>query len=353
MRDTQGGAGGVERQRDRVGEIRFEGVLGERFYREHLSVRCQRRSGVTQGTDGVSHVVEGIEVADQVELTGVLGCVPDHELHPVRHSRRCGSGRGAPNRLLVVVDTDERRGGEGLSHQDRGGSETAADIGHPDPGLEAPDEPVDGREPLTQERGAVEGRVEPVNAREQARVVLVPRETLAGGVGVGEPVHRGPDRCDHLEAGHTGCGAVIVGEHHGVLRRQAEGLRLRVVGDVSGGRLGGEPFAQVPLGQAGACGQLLAGRALDGGELPPQTEPVSQVDQNGVVGNSSVAGDLGRELFERREIDRPCGRLSGDGHVVPFSCGTRSAPRLAHSEAAGCHAGVGSIAAARCLVTVP
>ena len=105
-------------------------------------------------------------------------------------------------------------------------------------------------QPLGGEQVAERRAEEPLEADEQARVVLVPAEALAAGVPVRQLVDGRPHRGEHLEAGGHERRAVLVGQDQRVLGRQRERLRGRVVGHVAGGRLRGEPFPHVALGVA-------------------------------------------------------------------------------------------------------
>jgi hypothetical protein len=101
----------------------------------------------------------------------------------------------------------------------------------------------------------VVGRPEqPLGAAEQATVVLVPRHSPAGLERLHDlrrvMVEAGGDI---EEAGHEHR-AVLVGEDHGLLRRQREHLRGAVVCYVTLRGLSGQPFADHALRRAGSFG---------------------------------------------------------------------------------------------------
>ena len=85
--------------------------------------------------------------------------------------------------------------------------------------------------------------------------MVAPREAVAGAEPFGDGVG-GIDRSesDLERADHAGR-AGLVGERYGVLVGQGEPAGAVVV-EVAAGRLGAEPLAHIPLGGAGAGGQL-------------------------------------------------------------------------------------------------
>ena len=208
----------------------------------------------------------------------------------------------------MVVDADEGAVREGLCEQDRRHTEPAPDVEHPDARLETRDQARHRGEPLGEQRRAVHRPVEPRHAAEDARVVSVPRQPLAGRVRVGELVDRRPDPGDQLEAGGQGGGAHLLREHGGGLDGESEGLAGRVVRDVAVRGLRGQPLLDIAPGHAGALGQrgdgggALAPVGDGGGQRLPETEPVSQVDQDRVVRRGLVALDLRDELLEPAEV---------------------------------------------------
>ena len=261
--------------------------------------------------DRVSQVVHRVEEADQVVAVLVRRGAVHLERQPVGDPRLGGRLRRPPDGLLVVVHADERRVRERLRHQDGGGAEAAADVEHVDALLQPLDEAGDLGEPLGEQGVAVERAEEPLHAAEQARVVLVPGDALAGGVPVRQLVDRRPDGGDGLvAAGHRGR-AVVVGEDDGVLGREGERARLLRRTARSRRPPGGEPLPQVALGQPGVLRQLLAGHRAGGGQGPPDAEPVAEVGENGIAGRTLVDRDLAGELLDPREVDVGGGFLGG------------------------------------------
>ena len=173
--------------------------------------------------------------------------------------------------------------------------------------------PSTPRQPLGEQRVAVEGAVEAGHPAEQARVVLVPGDALTGGVGVRELVDRRPHRGDQLEPGHHGGRALLLREHGGGFGREREGLGRGVVGDVAVGRLRRQPLLHVARGDARALRELGGGGRLEGRQRLPQTEAVAEVDEDCVVRRGLVGRHLSGELLEPAEVEDGCVELGGHG----------------------------------------
>ena len=154
---------------------------------------------------------------------------------------------------------------------------SAADVGDPSPGLELGDDAVERGQPGVDEVRDVAGLEEPFGPDEQAGVVLVPAEAVAGAepVGDGVDVPEGADGDLHAR-GEVGR-AVRVGEGRGLLRAQRIPVVavLGVVGDVPARRLVREPRPQVGDGEAGAVGEGLGGDGRAVGHGAVDAEPVA------------------------------------------------------------------------------
>jgi len=102
----------------------------------------KRSGGVTERTDGIAHVVQRVEEADQVVgssvvIVGARGLEADAVGDP-------GSGGGLPghrDRFPVRIEAAEGGPGEDLGHEDRGVSVAAADVGDSASGLELGHDP--------------------------------------------------------------------------------------------------------------------------------------------------------------------------------------------------------------------
>ena len=258
------------------------------------------------GADRIAHVVQAIEEGDQVvagagEILGACDLEPDAAEHASlarRLARRL-------DRLGVVVEADEGRVGERLGHEEGRGAVAAADIGHRRAPLELGDHAVERRQPLADQMRVVAGPEEPLGAAEQAGMMLVPADALAGAEGLGDlglvVEHRGDDL---VGAGQEGRPALI-GEHGGLFGGHVEALGGGVVGDVAGGGLRGQPFAQIAFGETGALGQLLGvGGAL--GERFVDAEAVAENDQRRAHRGAHVADHAAEKLLKLCRIDGHC-----------------------------------------------
>ena len=145
---------------------------------------------------------------------------------------------------------------ERLGHDQRRCAVAAADVGHLGAALELVDHAVERRQPLAQQVRLVAGPEEPLDAAEQAVAVLAPADALAGLEGLGQLRLVGEHGGQRIEAARHVDGAVLVGEHGGLLGRQRERAGRRVVGDEAGRRLRGQPLAHVALVRAGLGGEL-------------------------------------------------------------------------------------------------
>ncbi|MNE73017.1 hypothetical protein D3C80_1690010 [compost metagenome] len=85
----------------------------------------------------VAHVVQAIEVADQVVILAgeILGAGLD-ELRAFGHTAFGGALARHRDRRRVVVETVELRSGEGLGQDHRRGTMPAANVGNLGPGLQ-------------------------------------------------------------------------------------------------------------------------------------------------------------------------------------------------------------------------
>jgi hypothetical protein len=94
-----------------------------------------------------------------------------------------------------------------------------------------------------------------------------------------------------------------VGQGEGLLLGQAEAPAGRVVGQVAGGGLGGQPLGQVPLGRAGPLGQLGRAQRPGAGHGPVQAEAVAEHDHAGLHGRPQVLHELAQEGVELVLVD--------------------------------------------------
>ena len=115
----------------------------------HGAAGRERLGGAARRGERVAEVVERVEEGDEVvALAAQLRRAGDLERHAVGDARLRGALARGRDRLGVVVDPDEARGGERLGHQDRRGAVAAADVGDERAGLELGDDAVERRQPL-------------------------------------------------------------------------------------------------------------------------------------------------------------------------------------------------------------
>jgi hypothetical protein len=178
----------------------------------------------------------------------------------------------------------------------------AADVGHRDPGLQFRLDAVQGGYPGGHQVGVVPRAEETFGAGEQAGAMLVPAHALAGPERLGDLRFVYEARGQDLKAaGHEG-GALLLGQHHGLLRRQREPAGLFVIVDVAGRRLSGQPFADTPLMGPGAGRQFRGGGRAQGRQTLVEPEPVAQHHRGRGHRRAHVADDLSHECFEFRLI---------------------------------------------------
>jgi len=113
-----------------------------------------------------------------------------------------------------------------------------------------------------------------------------------------------------LEAADHVHGAVLVGEDHRLLGRQAKTARVRVVGEVARGGVVGQPLAQVALRAAAARRELLGGGRAVLPERAIKPQPITQLDQGDAVGAAEIADDPAHELVQRVLVDGVAACLS-------------------------------------------
>jgi hypothetical protein len=106
-------------------------------------------------------------------------------------------------------------------------------------------------------------------------------------------------------------------QHCCMLRRKHVGIIGGVVFEYPAGGNGAKPFAHIPLGQTGPCGELLAGReALSSGHEQPCAMP--DVDHRAEHGVSKDRHHALAEGFHSAGVE--CGFGNSGSHVL-FSAG--------------------------------
>ena len=311
-------------------EVVLQPVPRQRFDEQPRSVRREPAADVGGGGDRVTHVVEGVEDADEViGPTAEAVGRGDLEAHAIAEPGVGGTPAGGGDRLLVVVEAGHLGVGERCGELDRRGPVATADVGDATTRLELGDHPVESREPGRHELAGIRRAEEPLGADEQVVVVLVPAGALAGP----EParqrvlvlVHGRGDR----HPAHEERRARLVGETGGLGGVEEEGAVPRVVGDVGAGGLGRQPLADVAGVAAGVGGELFGCRRAGVGERSVEAELVAQYDGGGVQDGAQVGEESPGELLDRCGVGRGDGRRTGVGvcvgvgHVGTSSVGRR------------------------------
>ena len=248
--------------------------------------------------DRVAHVVDAVEGRDEV-VAGTGERLRGRHLER-RTARHAGVRRPLARELdrgLVVVRAAERRRRERLGHEHRRRAVPAPDVGDPGSGLQLLHDPVERREPLGHEVGAVAGAEERLAAEEHVLVLLVPPEALPGPEPLGDPRlgAQRPER-QHERAGQVER-PVRVGERERLLLGERERPGRGVVLGPAARRLLGEPLGDVADVGAGAGGEgRRVGRAL--GEGPVEPEAVPDDDAAGRHGRAEVADRPSHELHQ-------------------------------------------------------
>jgi hypothetical protein len=250
--------------------------------------------------------VQAVEHAHQV-VAGIGERFGGRDVEPRPVIDACLSRRpaGSHDRRLVAVEARERRPFERLRHDDRGRAEPASDVGDVRPPLQLLDHAVQGRKPLADEMGGVAGPEEPQDTGEQPVVVLLPADPRSGAERVHEDVVVGVARGDALEGAAQEHRAVLIGDHHGLLGRQLEGVVHRVVADVAACRLVAEPLTDVSLIGSGPRRERVRRDRPGARHRPVEAKAVADMQQQPRDGRAHVGDRLADERLEPGFIDRP------------------------------------------------
>jgi hypothetical protein len=231
---------------------------------------------------------------------------------------RQGGGAGAADRRLVIVEADEAAVGEGLRHQDGRGAVAAADVRHLGAARELLGHAVQSRQPILHQEGRVAAAEEALDAAEQALVVLVPCHALAAAEGVGDLRLVQIGGCDHVERTGDVDRARFVGERHRLFGRHREPPAVRIVVDVAGSRLGGQPFAHITLCGLRALGELRGRRRTVHGQRLIESELVADQHEGAADRGGHVAHHLAHEGLQLVGVDG--GGLRGCHVVLRYRC---------------------------------
>ena len=188
----------------------------------------QRLAHVAGRADRVAHVVQAVEQAHEVVGAGEVVGPGDLERDPVAHARlgrprrarRRSTRRGSRSPRPAVRLRLARAGSwppRGRSRRRRPGR----------PHRAASTTPSSAGHPVVDQARAVAGAEEPLGAGEQAVVVLVPADALAGAEGLGGVSSSAQALATKLESAEHERRRVLVGEQQRVLGRQGERAGVR------------------------------------------------------------------------------------------------------------------------------
>jgi hypothetical protein len=185
------------------------------------------------------------------------------------------------------------------------------------PRLELGLDAVQGRDPGLDQVGPVAGGEEHLAAVEDLGVLLVPADPGATAERLGDArlgLEAGQGELERPgQVGQAG----RVGQGEGLLLGQAEPPAGRIVGQVAGGGLGGQPLGHVPLGGAGPLGQLGRAQRPGAGHGPVQAEAVAEHDHAGLHGRPHILDELTDEGVELVLVDGHDRLLSLGGPLPP------------------------------------
>jgi hypothetical protein len=205
----------------------------------------------------------------------------------------------------------------GPGHDDGRGAMAAADVGDPRPRLEPGLDAIQGRDPRLDQVGPVAGGEEHLAAVKDLGVLLVPADPGAGAEGLGD-TRLGPEAGQgELERAGQVHRAGRVGQREGLLLGEAEPPTGRVVGQVAGGGLSGQPLVHVPLGGAGPLGQLGRAERTGTGHGPVQAEAVAENDHAGLHGRPQVLDELAQKGVEPVLVDGHDDSFPSGGPLPP------------------------------------
>ena len=313
----------VEDRRHRiVRDVVRKVVESERLDQQDRAARVEVLLGVAEDPDGIAHVVQAVEEADQVEASVVALGIRLLERRPVRDAcLGCAFRRGGDGRCVEVEARDGRLRVEVGQHDDSR-TVTAPDVGDAAARMEHVRDAVQRVDPDRQAL-AIARAEEPLGAVEQVIVVIGPAqrtvaaERLSGLLGIDE------QRVEHAEAACGERRRVLVGHRQGHLGRQLIGVGRSVVCQHTAGRLGIEPLANEPRVAVRPLGELVGSGRPIAAESLEKAESVAEPDAQTYRGAGHVAGELAHERFKLGFVNR-------GGHGTFLSVALVRSPRGPH-----------------------
>ena len=198
----------------------------------------------------------------------------------------------------------------------------AAHVRHGRAALQFLDNSVERREPFIHQMGRIAGAEEPLGAAKEAGAVFMPADAAAGSERLGDLRLVLEHGREHIEAAGQEGGARLIGQDQGLLRRHEVRAGLRLVLDVPGRGLRGQPFADITLGGVGAYCQFGRGQRLTGGEGLVEPQLVADEYHRSGRGSAHIGeklADKGIELPRSGDMDGPPFHGSG-GATNPRAC---------------------------------
>ena len=161
-------------------QIIFAAVVGEWLHNHPRAMLRECLFDVFRSADRIAHVMQTIEVGNEVVLLAGIVCGLRHCKGHVLQACFFGPFACGQDRGLMVIETDEDGCGIGLRHDNGRRPEPAADIRDFRALLERCFHTVEGRNPIRHEVAQVVRAEESLSAFKQSVIVLIPPEALAG-----------------------------------------------------------------------------------------------------------------------------------------------------------------------------
>ena len=248
----------------------------------------------------IAHVMQAIEARHEIEA-GLIDVLGAHglERHPIAQSMRLGVASRFLHRRFVEVVPDETRVGVSFGHQDRREPDTTPDIRHLRARCQLVLDTGKRRQPVLNDIVHIARSEERSGRTEQAPGGVAPTHARAGPKGTFDFRFAFDHRRDQIESAFEVDGTVLRDEHHGLLRRQAEGLRGTVEIDVAARCLSERPLAYVALRQpTGSLRQFGRRDRPVVVERLEQAEPQSQSHRRYAEGSAKVGKHLADERMK-------------------------------------------------------
>jgi len=304
IRSADKGRRCVKQSSDRV-DVVVQRVVGERLDQQHRAVVLQRLVGMPGRADRVAHVVQAVEVTNQVIVAArvAFGGVLE-ECRPAADPTFFGALSGNGDRRCVVIEADEIRVGKRLGHDHRRSTVTTADIGDFGAVFEFRDDAFQCRQPFSDQVTFVAGAEEAFGAAEHARMVIAPGQGTVAAHGLDQFVLVVEKRRHHTEPAGDVHRRVFDGQCQRLFFRQAKLAILML--HVAGGSVGAEPFTHQSGVAGGLFGEGLRADRLTVGHCPIQPEFFANDDVRQHCGAAHVVDQFAHECVESGLVHHMC-----------------------------------------------